>query len=172
MNLDEFERRLRRALRDDPYWESYLPPLSGGAAGLSVHLAVFVEPYLGYVLTGAKTIESRFSAHQVAPYGCVSAGDVILLKASGGPVVALCRAANVWSYRLQSKSWREIRNEFAHAMCADDPEFWNARMEAAYATLIRLANVRPLPPLPFAKSDRRGWVVLSGAQDQLELATF
>lgn len=171
MTHDELEFALRSALRGDPFWEQYLPGmLKGSKDAPSVHLAVFVEPYLGYVLDGTKTVESRFSANRVAPYECIRRGDIILLKSSGGPITGICRAAEVWTYHLQTRSWKEIRNQFARAMCAEEPEFWEERSRAAFATLIRIERVRTVPAIPFSKSDRRGWVVLSGPTDQLELA--
>ena len=39
--------------------------------------AAFWEPYLDLILTGQKTVESRFSRRRIAPYGCVAAGDVL-----------------------------------------------------------------------------------------------
>ncbi len=45
------------AVAGDPFWEGYLDGLSGGEVGpYSLHLAVFVEPYLGYVLDGSSTV--------------------------------------------------------------------------------------------------------------------
>jgi len=169
MNFEHLEVALRRALHRDPFWEGYLPSINNRDRDApSVHLAVFVEPFLGFVLNGSKTVESRFSANRIAPFNSVRHGDVILLKSAGGPIQGICRAAEVWSYRVQPGSWREIRNRFARAMCAEEPEFWEARSRASYATLIRIENVRALPDIPFAKSDRRGWVVISASAEQLE----
>lgn len=170
MNLEHLEDALQRALQRDPFWEGYLPRITHRDTDApSVHLAVFVEPFLGFVLNGSKTVESRFSANKIAPFDSVRRDDVILLKSAGGPIRGICRAAQVWSYRVQPGSWKEIRNRFAHAMCAEEPDFWEARSGARYATLIRMEDVRPLPAIPFAKSDRRGWVILSASGDQLEL---
>lgn len=33
----------------------------------NIHLGVFSEPYLTYMLKGEKTIESRFSKNRIAP---------------------------------------------------------------------------------------------------------
>jgi hypothetical protein len=137
--------------------------LRGGTAAeppCSLHLAVFVEPYLQYVLQGTKTVESRFSLRRCAPYGRVRPGDVMLLKRSGGPIVGLCAVANVWLYHLDPASWQFIRREFTQALCAQDPAFWQQRERANFATLLRVENARTIPPLAFPKRDRRGWVVV------------
>jgi dephospho-CoA kinase len=130
-----------------------------------VHLAVFVEPFLEYVLSGRKTVESRFSAVRFPPYRRVSRGDLVLLKASGGPVVGVCEVGAAWFYRLEPDSWKTIRREFAAALCAENPEFWRMRAQAEFATLMYVARVKRLPPVPWPKRDRRGWVVVRGANE-------
>ncbi len=149
---------IRAALHGDVYWEGRLTGLAGSTAGL--HLAVFVEPYLGYLLDGRKTVESRFAARRCPPYDRVRRGDILLLKRSGGPIVGLCEVTDVWFYQLDPDSWQSIRAEFAQALCAQDPAFWRARRAASFATLMRVAAVRALPAIPCSKRDRRGWVVL------------
>jgi hypothetical protein len=130
-------------------------------AGL--HLGIFVEPYLTLVLEGRKTIESRFGVQRCAPHGRVSAGDLLLLKASGGPVVGICRIEETWFFDLRVTTLSSLRDRFARPLCAEDGAFWQARSHATLATLMRLKNVRPLSPIPVEKRDRRGWVTLRDA---------
>lgn len=151
---------LRAAVSSDRTWEQVLGPPGRQLPACGVHLAVFVAPYLGYVLDGSKTVESRFSVNRCAPFGKVRAGDVLLLKRTGGPVVGLARARAVWSYHLDTATWREIRERFATALRAQDPTFWEQRRSAAYATLLLLGDVLEVTPVQWAKRDRRGWVVL------------
>src|SRR5262245_49036942 len=108
------------SLSADGYWSSLFADRS---RNLSIHLAVFVEPFLTYLLDGQKTIESRFSAVRCPPYDRVATGDVLLVKRSGGPVVGVCEVSAIWSYLLDPKSWASIRRDFQDAMCAQDPEF-------------------------------------------------
>ena len=126
----------------------------------SIHLAVLVEPYLQYIIDGDKTVESRFSANRCAPYQKVKTGDLVLLKRSGGPVVAFCEVSHAWYYELDPGSWHEIRKEFATALCAQDPEFWKSRERAEFATLMRIKDVTPVVPFSCSKRDRRGWAVV------------
>lgn len=152
---------LMQAVAGDEFWEAYLRSFwSGELPSYSLHLAVFVEPYLSYLLRGQKTIESRFSVFRCAPYQRVKRGDVVLLKLSAGPVVGLCQVGQTWFYQLDKRSWGEIRSVFTERLCAQDPDFWRARMRASYATLMQVENVRRLGPVRWAKRDRRGWVVL------------
>ena len=125
---DRLIEELIGAVHDDPVWVERLTRLRGAnGSPFSLHLAVFVEPYLQYVLQGAKTIESRFSLRRSAPYGRVRPDDLLLLKRSGGPITGICTVSNVWLYHLDPASWQFIRREFAQALCAQDPAFWQQR---------------------------------------------
>lgn len=148
----------QRAIRGDAYWTERLAGIS--ASNIGVHLAIFIEPYLSYILAGRKTVESRFGMRRYAPFGRVSRGDIIFLKRSGGPIVGLCEIADIWFYHLDPSSWQSIQKTFTEALCAQDPDFWRARSNASFATLMSITAMRPLPPIGYAKRDRRGWVVL------------
>ena len=143
-----------------PFWRKKLQEVE--RSQISVHLAIFIEPFLEWVLNGKKTIESRFSINKCAPYLKVKEGDLILIKRTGGPIVAVASAGIVWSYNIQPESWDEIKG-FSKLLCAHDPSFWETRKNASYATLIKLDNVSKINPVPFVKRDRRGWVVLKQA---------
>jgi hypothetical protein len=146
-------------------WRDMLDPFDSlGAPDVSLHLAVLVEPYLSFILDGQKTVESRFSIRSIPPYGRVSAGDVVLLKISGGPIVGAFTAAAVWSYELDPASWSELRRDFTDALCAQ-AGFWEQRSRAVFATLVRVADVRRLSPLSVPKRDRRAWVVLAARRE-------
>jgi hypothetical protein len=135
----------------------------------SIHLAVFVQPFLQFVLDGRKTVESRFSIHRRPPFGCVRSGDLVLIKESGGPVVAMAEVSHVWYYRLDPSTWEFIRSKFAEQLCAEDPEFWKSKASSYFATLMQFARVDKLDPLECSKRDRRGWVVLDGSTRQADL---
>jgi adenylate kinase family enzyme len=75
-------------------------------------------------------------------------------------VVGLCEVGQTWFYRLDPRSWRTIRKEFTQSLCAQDPNFWESRERASFATLMQVDNVRRIDPIPWVKRDRRGWVVL------------
>ncbi len=127
---------------------------------VSLHLAVVQEPYLGFILGGMKSVESRFSVQPVPPYRRVHAGDLILLKHPGGPVVGSFTVSSAWHYRLDPSTWQDLRVNFTASLCAQDG-FWEARAQARFATLMLISDVLPLPPVDVPKHDRRGWVILS-----------
>ena len=126
----------------------------------TIHLAVFQEPYLSFILEGKKTVESRFSLKKTAPYGSVEKGDVILMKRVSGPIVAACLVEYVWDYLLDPQKAEEVIRTFENALCASDSSFWESRKQAKFATLIKVQNVTTLEPVSCDKKDRRGWVIL------------
>ncbi len=142
-----------------------------GELATGIHLGVFVEPFLEAIFDGRKTIESRFSIHRCAPFDCVLAGDVILLKRSGGPVVGVAFAGKARYYELNAKKLGDIREQFATKIYADDDGFWEARAEKRFATLIEIDGVSKIDTLEIDKRDRRGWVTYKTAsQSCLALA--
>jgi hypothetical protein len=147
---------IKTAMSSDPYWGPRLTTPS-----TAVHLAVFVEPFLQYILDGRKTVESRFSKNLCAPHKRVKRGDIILLKRSGGHVVGLCQVSAVWFYTLDPQSLQTIRDEYAMALCAGNGDFWTERCGMSYATLMQVSRVAAIRPVVCSKRDRRGWVVLS-----------
>lgn len=161
--MENWDRYLKKALAlidDDVFWFDILSNALADASPLGIHLAIFNEPYLEYLLVGRKTVESRFGVHRCAPYGKVAPHDLIFLKRSSGPIVGVCTITDVWFYSLNPKSWQRIRTEFTDALCAQDPEFWLHRKSASFATLMQIGKVKRLAPIEFPKKDRRGWVVL------------
>lgn len=152
---------IQRQTREDVYWQTILQEVKESDKTRCLHLAVFLEPYLSYILERRKTVESRFSINRVAPYGIVSEGDVIILKRSSGPVCGLCCIARVWNYRLTEPCINDIKESFSKQICIEDPNFWKAKATAKFATLMLISEVRSLQPFFIKKQDRRGWVRLS-----------
>jgi len=159
---------LKSDLQEDPYWTSYLADNFEAGSLTNIHLAIFVEPFLQYLLDGKKTIESRFSINRCPPFNRVSKGDVVLVKKSGGPIMAVCLVKERWYYRLNPNSWSEIK-QYQEALCAQDPDFWESKKDASFATLIMIDQLREVTPIDFDKRDRRGWVVLSNNTAQYSL---
>lgn len=134
----------------------------------TLHLAVMSEPFLTYVLQGKKSVESRFSEKRVAPYGRVDAGDLLLFKRSAGAVLAAAIVTAVQQFRLDESAWELIWTRYGDALCASEA-FLSTRTEAVYATLMTFCRVRTLQEIAIDKRDRRGWVVLSECERQLDL---
>lgn len=159
-----------RALADDPFWAAYIrDQLAAPRSEFALHVAIFHEPFLTWVLEGKKRVESRFSQKQIVPFGSVEPGDAVLLKRVSGPLVGICHVNAAWSYRLDPNTWSFIRERFSELLCAEDDEFWIQRKDARFATLISIDAVRRLPEISYTKNDRRGWVVELGRLPQYPL---
>ncbi|WP_339734801.1 hypothetical protein [uncultured Gimesia sp.] len=159
---------VKNALVEHSFWARYVEELNEtGPQSVSLHIAVFSEPFLSYVIEGKKTIESRFSINNCAPYGKVKKGDSVLIKEVGGPIIGICFVEHVWSYELDSSTLDEIRNQFARALCIEEDQFWQTKSAAAYATLMSLSNICTLKPIDIDKQDQRGWVVIRERSQQL-----
>src|SRR5688572_1351393 len=89
----DFEALMQRLMHHE-FWRGYLVDAFAPGSAVGFHVAVFSEPFLTAVLTGEKTIESRFSSVRCAPYGEVAVGDIVLIKRVAGPVCGVAVAAN------------------------------------------------------------------------------
>jgi hypothetical protein len=171
--VHEILTALRSRVGTDKHWTEKLNALEGDPVQRKItriHLAVFIEPYLQYVLDGTKTVESRFSINRCAPFERARPGDIILLKKSGGGVIGACQITHSWFYRLDPSAWKFIKEKFAGPLAIKDASFWKAKERACYASLLKIAHVYTFDPLPVHKRDRRGWVILGQpAQQQLPL---
>lgn len=158
--INDLMCRLRATLQQDRTLAAFYRDVFDTARG--VHLGVFVQPYLAYLLDGKKTVESRFSVNRCPPYRRVRPGDILLLKSAAGPIVGICRIEHVWFYTLDAATLQDIQARFTEELCAQDPAFWSQRARAAYATLMRVGDVRHIDSITITKRDRRGWVTLHG----------
>lgn len=125
------------------------------------HLAILREPYLSRILAGEKTIESRFLRVRAAPYGCVTAGDTLLLKRASGPIIATAQAARVVTFDdLTPVRIEALLERYAAELGLDD-DIRARASRSRYAVLIWLADVALISnPPTISKRDRRAWVVL------------
>lgn len=158
-------KSLQGEVQHHPYWCSRLSDIVTGQQNApSIHLGIFIEPFLTSLLEGKKTVESRFSANRQAPFQVAQEGDILLIKQSGGPITGICRITNAWYYTLDEDSWAEIKS-YASLLCVQDPLFWQQKAAASYASLLTIDQVSAISPLAFPKKDRRGWMLLHKNHD-------
>jgi hypothetical protein len=163
---------IKSRLKNDSYWPSRLIAIESNIRSkktVRIHVAIFVEPYLTFLLDGTKTVESRFSVNRCAPFQQAEEGDVILVKESGGGIVAICEIAAKWYYDLDQAAWAVIRQRFSAQLAIKDSRFWDTKKDACYASLFKVKNITSIDPLFFEKRDRRGWLILSYANQSQSL---
>ena len=149
--------RLAARVRNHRFWTQKLRSAATGRVAL--HLGVFIEPYLTYILQGQKTVESRFGATKQPPFERVEGGDILLLKKSSGPLVAIAHVSDVWYYELKRRDFESVVEQFGPAMCLEE-EYIRTKSSSTFATLIRLDHVEKVADVEVHKRDRRGWVVI------------
>jgi len=130
------------------------------------HITICREPFLSLMLTGVKKVESRFSKMRALPFGQVARGDVIYLKKSGGPIVAICKAGKVEYCEIKNaKDLAALRKRFSKSICSEaEKGFWDKRKNARYASFIELTHMKKIPPQTFKHKGRQGWVIKENLQ--------
>ena len=124
------------------------------------HLAMLHQPYIDRILSGEKTIESRFMNSRQPPYGKIGGSDIMLLKQTSGPVLGIALVKEVLQYGpLKPGGAEEVLSKYKNELCVEK-EFVNLKKNSKYAVLIRLAASVKISPFSIIKRDRRAWVVL------------
>lgn len=129
---------------------------------MTKHLAIFKGNAGEDILSGKKTIESRFSKKKSVPFLQISADDLVYIKPSGKDIIGQFRVKKVIFFDgLEPGDFREIKEKYGKALSVDD-NYWDYRETAKYGTLIFIGEVDAFltSPIKFPKKDLRGWVVL------------
>ena len=123
----------------------------------TIHLGVFSEPYLSYMLDGIKTIESRFSKNRILPYEKISEGDTVIVKKSSGPVIAYFTVKKALFFDLQDTPISEIKKQYEKELCVNE-DFWISKKNSNYATLMIIDNLVKLNPFQIDKRGMQTWI--------------
>lgn len=125
-----------------------------------LHLGVFNEPYLTYMLDGRKTIESRFSKNRIAPFNKISRDDIVIIKKSSGNIVGYFTIKDVLFFDNCSNKIKYIKESFGKELCVDDI-FWINKKDSNYATLIIIDKIFKIKPFHINKKGMQTWIVLN-----------
>ncbi len=132
---------------------------------MNCHLVILKRPYLEMILNGRKTIELRLSKTRPPMFGRVARGDMLLLKASGGPVCGRAEVSHVeYHANLTPERILQLKHRHNHAIGGSDA-VWDSFMDRKYGFLVWPANVRRIEPIYIEKKDWRAWVVLTPGKD-------
>lgn len=126
------------------------------------HLAIFKGEAGEFILSGKKTVESRFSKRKNPPYGVISAGDLVYIKPSGKDPIGQFRVKKAFFFdNLEQSDLSDLRKRYGKKIAAGD-DYWEAKKDSRFGTLIFIGEVDPFitSPVKFPKKDLRGWVVL------------
>lgn len=126
------------------------------------HLAIMDKPTIEAILSGIKTIETRFSLHKIAPFGQVGVGDIVYIKPPGREIVGLFKVKKVIFYEgLDLNDLNSLRNLYEKEIAAWE-EYWEKKKDSKFGTLIFISESERFitSPIKIKKSDQRGWMVL------------
>jgi ASC-1-like (ASCH) protein len=129
---------------------------------VGIHLAIFSPPYPQLIKEQKKTIESRFSKRQIAPYHKIYKGDIVFMKQASNPCISsYFSCGEIQHYKgMDAMAVSDIRSKFGSRILADD-SFWNYHEEhSLYGTLITVDKIVDIAPVFITKKDRRAWIVL------------
>lgn len=124
-----------------------------------IHLGIFTEPCLTYMLNGKKTIESRFSKNKIMLFEKITKDDIVLIKKSGGNIVAYFTIKEILFFDLQKNAIEKIKAKYNKALCVDD-SFWEKKKDSRYATLIKIDKLVELKPFSIHKKGMQTWILL------------
>lgn len=125
------------------------------------HIAILShKSVLDKILSGEKTIESRFSRVKSLPFGVVVPGDTLYFKLSGGMVMARARVAALEEYdNLTPRQIEDLARKYEREL-AISPDFLVRKLESKFASLIFLEQVEPCEPWTYKQDGRSGWIIL------------
>ena len=131
------------------------------------HLAILRKSAIEAILSGKKTIETRFSQHRIAPYGKVSVGDLIYLKPPGQDLVGQFKAKKIIYFEgLEEEDLDKIFKEYGPKIKTggkeEDEKYQAEKKSSKFGTLIFISESERFitSPIKVKKKDLRGWMVM------------
>lgn len=131
------------------------------------HLAITDRAVVEAILSGRKSVETRFSKHKIVPFGVVGVGDLVYLKPPGEEIAGQFRVKKVYSFDGLTtddveKVFRDFKNEISTGDEDFDVSYLNQKRDSLFGTVIFIGDSERFitSPIKVTKSDRRGWVVI------------
>jgi len=110
------------------------------------------------ILSGEKTVESRWYSSKRAPYGKIRAGETVYFKDSGEPVTLKARVKKVLEFSgLNPEKVGEILSRYGKTdglRKGEIPKFFGLFKNKKYCVLIFLSEPRKVKPFEI---DKRGF---------------
>jgi len=121
------------------------------------HLAIMKKSWrlLPKILTGEKTIESRWYINRYVPWNKIKVGDIVYFKNSGEPVTVKAEVSDVLQYEnLNPKKAMEILKEYGtkDGLGIDEiDKYYGIFKEKNYCLLVFLKNPKKIKPFKINK---------------------
>ncbi len=117
------------------------------------HLAILSKgKLLAKILSGEKTIESRWYRSRKAPYMGIAEGDSVYFKESGSPVTARAKVSKVLFFRdLDDNKIKGILHDYGRRICVP-MSFASGLSGKKFCTLVFLGDVEAVGPFNIDKA--------------------
>ncbi len=132
------------------------------------HLAIVRQPFFGMILSGEKSIESRWYRSRKAPFGNIRAGETVYLKEPGKPVSAKCEVEKALFFEHLDKAKIEgIIKKYGSRIGISLSRLGMVK-DKKFCTLIFIKNVRRLKTFKISKKGHGNmcaWITLKNIGD-------
>ena len=118
------------------------------------HVAILSKKLklLSKVVSGEKTIESRWYKFRKTPFRLISVDDTIYFKESGEPVTVKAKVNKVLFYEHLDKAiFDEIVSDYGPRICIDN-SYWQQVNDKNLCTLIFFKDVEQIKPFNIDKT--------------------
>ena len=127
------------------------------------HLAILKKKWLEKILSGEKTIESRWYKQKRTPYQKIGRGDVVYFKETGKPVTAKARVQEALFFdALTEEKIRDILQRYGKHILMTIDAIPKVR-DKNYCTLVMLQGVEKVQPFTINKKGfgvMAAWITL------------
>lgn len=121
------------------------------------HLVILKQPYFNMILSGEKTIESRWSVHKIAPYNKVKIGDILYLKETGKNVYYKAICSDVKFFEITHEVINMIKEKYGDGIkMRDYSDCYNKK----YCSLIWISNIEKIEEMKVKRSNGAGWIIM------------
>ncbi len=138
------------------------------------HLAILDKKrkLLAKIISGEKSIESRWYKSRYPPWGKINNEEIIYFKDSGCPITLKAKVEKVLQFEnLNSKKVQDILNQYGEedGLSKEEiPRYFNLFKDKRYCMLIYLKNPQKIPPFNINKKGfgvMSAWISLPSIQE-------
>lgn len=139
-----------------------------------IHIAIMKKSWglIQKILSGSKSIESRWYKNRSKPWDQISAGDTIYFKDSGEPVTVKAKVAKVLQFAdLTPEKTKEILRKYGKSDLGITknipPEIKDYFKSKKYCILVFLEKVKKIKPFEIDKTGfgaMAAWLIVDGLE--------
>lgn len=126
---------------------------------IRTHIAILSKKWklLSKIISGDKTIESRWYLNKVAPWNKINAGDTVYFKDSGEPITCIAKVSKVLQFKNLTNEvifsiLRKYGNRIGLNIPTNETELSSFYKKKRYCVLIFLKDVKEIKPFSINKS--------------------